>query len=47
MDKLIYKREVVLLDAARGVRVTYNCVGSFLLRLRDQPKLVAIIFNLN
>jgi len=47
MGKLIYKREVVLLDAARGVRVTYSYVGSFLLRLCDQPKQTAIVFNLN
>lgn len=47
MGKLIYKREAVLLDAARGIRITYNYVGSFLLRLCDQPKQVAIIFNLN
>ena len=47
MGKLIYNREVVLLEAASEIRMAYNYVGILLLRLRDQPKLVTIVFNLN
>lgn len=47
MGKLIYNREVVLLGAAREIRVAYNYVGIFVLRLCDQSERVAIIFNLN
>lgn len=47
MDKLIYKREVVLLEAARGVSIAYSYVGIFILRSCDQSEQVAIMFNLN
>ena len=47
MGKLIYNREVVLLEAASEIRIVYNYVGILLLRLRDQPKQIATTFNLN